>query len=100
MRMQSGKAIENQGAFLYEERGDFTAASSRRRQQTPPTTPAPNPARFPARENGAGLMKFVRGPGPMRKAATSQAQANRYAGTEATRPRPYIVIETWGKKTR
>src|SRR6266498_3829969 len=42
-------------------------------------TPVPKPARCPAREYGAGLSRFDRGPGPhpQRKTATAQAHAKR-----------------------
>ena len=50
---------------------------SRNCQRTAQTTPAANPAMLPGRESGAGLIRSVNGPGPMRNAETTQAQANR-----------------------
>src|SRR4030067_2397460 len=81
-------------------RGGTVDASSQNRQRTDAETPVPNPARVPGKERGAGLIQSTSGPGPVRNAAATQEQANRYVGTVATFPIPYISLGTAGKETK
>ena len=66
------------GRLPQKLRGSYEEPSQDRNRAAIPA-PAPKPVRCPAREYGAGLSRFDRGPGPhpQRKTATAQAHAKR-----------------------